>query len=82
MFYWPYSIKLSFQGCQINLIKQGWCRWMIGLLCLEKICCPSLIYCDQRLLIFFGCHITLLTRCKICLILGLFANYLFSKINY
>ena len=45
---------------------------------------PGLIYCDQEPLwlltvieddCYLGVHIRLLSRCKICFTLGLFANY-------
>ena len=51
-----------------------------GLICFPRICFPlGLIYCDQEPLWLLNV-IELLTRCKICFTLGLFANY-FSRMG-
>ena len=51
-----------------------------GLIRFPRICFPlGLIYCDQEPLWLLNV-IELLTRCKICFTLGLFANY-FSRMG-
>ena len=74
--YDPLSLQRSGWRNWIKSIKLRW--WATGLFCLERICFPGLIYCDQTWLLFLGVHIRPLTLYKICLTLEL-SNYFSLK---
>ena len=72
--------KIIFRGCPVirslsNGVFRGLSiklKWRAtGLFRLGRICSSGLIYSDRTWLLFFGVHIRLLTRRKICFTLGL-----------